>query len=132
MQWLLMRYKFDTGAPVIVLGVTLEGEDIEKKIDMVLDTGATYTMIPWDIADVLGYESGISKELMPMVTASGVERAPLITVKSLNVLGVTAHNIKTIVHDLPEKSCVDGLLGLSFLRGFKVCLDFQEGILEIE
>ena len=127
-----MRYKFDTGAPVIVLGVTLEGEDIEKKIDMVLDTGATYTMVPWDIADVLGYEPGISKELVPMVTASGVERAPLITVKSLNVLGVTAHNIKTIVHDLPEKSYVDGLLGLSFLRRFKVCLDFQEGVLEIE
>ena len=68
-------------------------------------------MVPWDIADVLGYEPGISKELVPMVTASGVERAPLITVKSLNVIGVTAHNIKTIVHDLPEKSCVDGLLG---------------------
>ena len=127
-----MRYKFDTGAPVIVLRATLEGEDIEKKIDMALDTGATYTMVPWDIADVLGYEPGISKELVPMVTASGVERAPLITVKSLNVLGVTAHNIKTIVHDLPEKSYVDGLLGLSFLRRFKVCLDFQEGVLEIE
>ena len=52
--------------------------------------------------------------------------------KSLNVLGVTAHNIKTIVHDLPEKSYVDGLLGLSFLRRFKVCLDFREGVLEIE
>jgi aspartyl protease family protein len=127
-----MRYKFDTGAPVIVLRVTLEGEDIKKKIDMALDTGATYTMVPWDIADVLGYEPGISKELVPVVTASGVERAPLITVRSLNVLGVTAHNIKTIVHDLPEKSYVDGLLGLSFLREFKVCLDFQEGVLEIE
>ena len=127
-----MRYKIDTGAPVIVLRVTLEGEDIEKKIDMALDTGATYTMVPWDIADVLGYEPGISKELVPMITASGVERAPLITVKSLNVLGMTAHNIKTIIHDLPEKSYVDGLLGLSFLRRFKFCLDFREGILSIE
>ena len=127
-----MRYEFDTGAPVIVLRVTLEGEDIEKKMDMALDTGATYTMVPWDIADVLGYEPGISKELVPMVTASGVERAPLISLKSLNMLGVTAHNIKAIVHDLPEKSYVDGLLGLSFLRRFKICLDFREGILEIE
>jgi len=35
-------------------------------------------------------------------------------------------------NNLPEKSYVDGLLGLSFLRSFKVCLDFREGVLEIE
>jgi len=67
-----------------------------------------------------------------MITASGVEKAPLIALKSLNVLGMTAHNIKTIVHDLPEKSYVDGLLGLSFLKRFKLSLDFRNGILELE
>lgn len=35
-------------------------------------------------------------------------------------------------NNLPEKSYVDGLLGLRFLRSFKVCLDFREGVLEIE
>ena len=60
------------------------------------------------------------------------ERAPLINLKSISVLGKGVDNVQTIVHNLPEKSYVDGLLGLSFLRRFKVCLDFQEGILEIE
>jgi len=41
-----MRYRFDKEAPIIVLRVTLVGEVIEKKIDMALDTGATYTMVP--------------------------------------------------------------------------------------
>jgi len=127
-----MRYRFDTEAPIIVLRVTLVGEEIEKKIDMALDTGATYTMVPWDIAEVLGYKPELSKERVPMITASGVEKAPLIALKSLNVLGMTAHSIKTIVHDLPEKSYVDGLLGLSFLKRFKLSLDFRNGILELE
>lgn len=67
-----------------------------------------------------------------MITASGVEKAPLITLKAVDVLGRRAENIKAIVHDLPQESYVDGLLGLSFLKNFKVCLDFREGILEIE
>ncbi len=99
---------------------------------MALDTGATYTMIPWDIAEVLGYDPGASKDRVPLITASGVERAPLITLKSISVLGKDADNVQTVVHNLPEKSYVDGLLGLSFLRRFRVCLDFQNGVMEIE
>jgi len=35
-------------------------------------------------------------------------------------------------NNLPEKSYVDGLLGLSFLKRFRLYLDFQAGILELE
>ena len=128
----MVKHKIDPEAPVIVLSVTLEGGGVEKKIEMALDTGATYTMIPWEVAEVLGYEPAVSKDRVSMVTASGVERAPLINLKSISVLGKGVDNVQTIVHNLPEKSYVDGLLGLSFLRRFKVCLDFQEGVLEIE
>jgi len=127
----MVKHKIDPEAPVIVLSVTLAGGGVEKKIEMALDTGATYTMIPWEVAEVLGYEPAVSKDRVSMVTASGVERAPLINLKSISVLGKGVDNVQTIVHNLPEKSYVDGLLGLSFLRRFKVCLDFQEGVLEI-
>ncbi|MCL0066073.1 retroviral-like aspartic protease family protein [Dehalococcoidia bacterium] len=127
-----MRHKIDPDAPIIVLSITLQGEDAEKKIDMALDTGATYTMIPWEIAEILGYNPGASKERIPLITASGVERAPLITLKSISVLGKGADNVQVVVHNLPEKSYVDGLLGLSFLKRFKLSLDFRAGILELE
>ena len=89
-------------------------------------------MIPWDIAETLGYEPAYSKQKVGITTASGTEKVPLITVSMISVLGKDARDTPCIVHDLPETSHVDGLLGLSFLRRFKVCLDFQEGILEIE
>ena len=41
-------------------------------------------------------------------------------------------DIACVVHDLPETSRVDGLLGLSFLKKLKLYLDFQAGILELE
>ncbi|MBU2445459.1 MAG: retroviral-like aspartic protease family protein [Bacteroidetes bacterium] len=127
-----MKCRLDIQESVIPLKVRLEGEREVKKINMALDTGATYVMLPWEIAEVLGYEPELSKERINMITASGVEKVPLITLKVVDVLGKRAENIKAIVHDLPQESYVDGLLGLSFLKNFNVSLKFREGVLEIE
>ncbi len=98
---------------------------------MALDTGATYVIIPWDVAELVGYKPELSKEKTTMVTASGVESAPIIELKSISVLGKKAFNIKAIVHDLPPKSYVDGLLGLSFLKNFELRINFKKSELEL-
>ena len=82
---------------------------------MTLDTGATYTMIPWDIAEAIGYEPAYSKRKVTIITASGVEKAPLIVVDRISVLGKEARNVECVVHDLPEASRIDGL----FLKDLK-------------
>jgi len=122
--------RFDPEAPVIVVYVTIKGQVVETA-RMTLDTGATYTMIPWDIAGVLGYEPERSRERVDMVTASGVERAPLITLESVSLGGEEVERVQALIHDLPPRSYIDGLLGLSFLRNFRLNLDFKEGILEL-
>ena len=128
-----MELKFDPKSSIIVITPTLVGiNGKKKKIDMALDTGATYTMIPWDVAEALGYAPELSKERIELITASGVEKSPLITLNSLSVLQKNAKDVKTIVHDLPPKSYVDGLLGLSFLRNFEIRLNFKKGVLEID
>jgi len=128
----MVKHNFNVHSPIILLEPKIEGIEEVRTLKTALDTGATYVMIPWEIAEILGYEPELSKERINMTTASGVEKVPLITLNSVSVLGKKAENIKAIVHDLPPRSYVDGLLGLSFLRNFKLCLDFQKGILEIE
>lgn len=126
-----MKLRFDPESPIIVVTPTIIGINGRRKVDMALDTGATYVMIPWDIAAMLGYSPELSKERVELVTASGIEKAPLITLSSVYMLDKKATNVKAIVHDLPQKSYVDGLLGLSFLRNFEVRLNFRNGTLEI-
>ena len=121
----MMVHTFEREAPVIVIDVTLYG-DGRKKLEMALDTGATYVMIPWEIADVLGYRPESSKERITLVTPSGIEKVPLVTVQSVSVLGKSANDVKAVVHDLPQRSYVDGLLGLSFLKNFRLAIDFRE------
>lgn len=126
------KVSFDPQSPVIAVDVTLEGQkQAKRRIRVALDTGATYLMIPWQVAEALGYEPEKSKEKVSLITASGVETAPVIQIKKVKFLGEHLENVPAVCHDLPPKSYVVGLLGSSFLRHFKVTIDYPNGILEI-
>ena len=73
----------------------------------------------------------LSKEKVTLITASGVETAPIIQVKKIGFLGENIDNVPVVCHDLPPRSYVVGLLGASFLRHFKITIDYRKAILEI-
>ena len=123
--------RIDKTASIIVLRPLLFGPAGKCRVEMALDTGATYTMIPWDVAERLGYRPGTSATRVAITTASTIEKAPLITLERVRVLDVEAQKVMVVVHDLPPKSRVDGLLGLSFLSNFNIHLLLRDGLLEI-
>jgi len=127
----MTKINFDKGTSVIVVDVYVEHKGRQKKVRMALDTGATYMMIPWEVAESLGLEAEVSKERIDMITASGIEKVPLEKLDNVSVGTCEAKNVKAIIHDLPPKSYVDGLLGLSFLRNFHLHINFTEGIFEL-
>ena len=80
----------------------------------------------------MGIDTIFSKKHVDIVTASKIEKAPLVSIDAISVTDKTEERVDVLVHDLPKNSYVDGLLGLSFLRNFNIYIDFKEGILEIE
>lgn len=101
---------------LVVVDVELAGPQRTRILRMALDTGATYVMIPSDVAEVLGYDpADPSHRRMAITTASGTVSAPLITLEQVGCLGVQVANVEAVCHDLPPESAIDGLLGLSFL-----------------
>lgn len=128
----MSRIDFNPDEFGIVIFTTLSHDDVKRRLKMVLDTGATYCMIPWHIAEELGYKPALSKDFVSVNTANGQIHTPTISVESMTVLGKTVKNCDMMVHDLPETSRVDGLIGLSFLKHFKLTIDFIKGILELE
>jgi clan AA aspartic protease (TIGR02281 family) len=123
----MTKYSFDPEDPVLALYVEIKGDKRKAKPKLALDTGSTYTMIPWELAEFLGYEPHLCKERVRIITASGIEKTPLITLESVGILDKTATNIKAVVHDLPPESYADGLLGLSFLRKFRFVWTSKKG-----
>lgn len=97
-----------------------------------LDTGSTFTIIPWKIAEILGYDPALSKDKTPITTASGNEVIPLITLERIEALGIKREKVKVGCHDLPPQTTVNALLGLSFLRNIITKLDLKEGFLEMK
>ncbi|MBI3324575.1 MAG: retropepsin-like domain-containing protein, partial [Candidatus Omnitrophica bacterium] len=108
---------FDLRLNVVVLRVRLEGRGRRYAyLRMVLDTGASMTIIPWDAAEALGYDPARTKRRVRFMTGSGMEAAPVLTVKTMEASGVRINRVPVLCHDLPQRSLVDGLLGLSFLK----------------
>lgn len=50
---------------------------------LALDTGATGSMINWDVTVLLGYDPASTEERIQVTTGSGVEFAPRIVVKKI-------------------------------------------------
>ena len=127
----MTKMRFDPASFGIVLFTTIGHDDVKRRLKMVLDTGATYSMMPWHVAEELGYDPAFSKNRMSINTANGQIHVPIIKIESMSVLGKIVKNCEMLIHDLPETSHVDGLIGLNFLKHFLITIDFNEGILEL-
>ncbi len=125
----MAKVEFNPEASVIIVPAELENDGLSIYSYLVLDTGATYTMISWEIAKRLGLKIERVRKTVRFNTASGEVVAPLIKMDEISIMGVKAKNVEVIVHNLPVSARVDGLLGLSFLRNFNIQINFKEGIL---
>ena len=125
----MMRVQLEV--PIILRRVRINGPAGVREIDVILDTGAVYTVIAWDVAKDIGYDPAVSERRMPIVTANGVIEAPLITVQSVELVELRVEAVDVVCHDIPEIAGIEGLLGLSFLQHFRTLINYTTGVLEI-
>lgn len=122
--------KFDPSDLSIILDVDIKAS-LPTISRLALDTGASYVMLPWKLASGIGITINPTNTTQVM-TATTVETAPRIRIPEMTVLGKTVKNVEALIKDLPPQSHVDGLLGLSFLKHFKITIDFKKGLLTLE
>ncbi|MEW6201733.1 MAG: retropepsin-like aspartic protease [bacterium] len=85
--------KINLTTPIIVK-VKIEGTLDFREIDVILDTGARYTAISWEVAKDIGYDPAISEKRVSIVTANGVIEVPLINVKSISLKELKVENVE--------------------------------------
>jgi len=125
-----MKIRFDATQGLIVIPTRLYGSQGDTIVRLALDTGATGSMINWDVAVLLGYDPASVKERIQITTSSGVEFAPRIAIKKVQIMGRSLENFLMLCHTLPPSATVDGLLGLDFFRGERLILDLRAGIVD--
>jgi predicted aspartyl protease len=94
---------------------------------LALDTGATGAMVNVGLLTAVDYDPSLVPDRVQVTTGSGVEYAPRISVSRIKALEQERFNFPVLAHTLPPSASVDGLLGLDFLRGQELNVDFRTG-----
>src|SRR3989338_4284936 len=126
------KYPIRADLGIILIEVSLISKS--RKIiplKMVLDTGATITTIPIEAAIAIGCDPTKSKRRIEMITASGIEYAPVVTIPKVEMFGFGVKNVDVVCHNLPHQSIASGLLGLNALKNFNILIAFLKNILEV-
>jgi predicted aspartyl protease len=105
---------FAADGDLIIVEALLTGPRQTMPGLFVLDTGAMFTTMTPELADLLGYSARDGIKRARVHTAIGSEEGYLLRVAALEALGVSIPSCPVHVFDLGHED-IDGLLGLSFL-----------------
>jgi predicted aspartyl protease len=122
-----MSIRFNRTEGLIIVPVRLWGKRGSGVLPCALDTGSTDTLISAAALDALGYDLVNAVDHVQLTTASGAQLSPQIVVQKLRALGNDRQYFPVLGHTLPSSAGVDGLLGLDFLRGLSLTVDFRAG-----
>jgi len=93
--------KFNTKENTILVGWSLSNRGSIFDAKLVLDTGASLTIISWSVANILNLNPSVAKNTVEFYSASGKIEAPLIKIDELRVQNSVVKDFEIIVHDLP-------------------------------
>ena len=97
---------------------------------LMLDTGATYTVLTRQTAQDLGITGLNHLPKHSFLTPGGPISSPVTTLKSIRVGTVEAQNVAVAID--AEGHLPLGLLGMTFMRHFKVTVDQAQGQVKFE
>ena len=127
-----MSVPFASAEHLIKVQVHLASPSVETAVILALDTGAEMTLVNRDVIEYLGYDLSTASENVQITTGSGVEFVPEISLTRIDALDHEYRAFPVLCHTLPPSATVDGVLGLDFLRGKRLVLDFRAGIITLD
>jgi hypothetical protein len=118
---------FEAKTGLILVEAEPSGPTGRAGATLVLDTGATSTVLNVSLLRSLGYDPDAATEFARMATGTAIGTVPRLMINRLSALGKHALGLRVLAHDLPAEAAVDGLLGLDFFRDLLLTIDFRAG-----
>jgi predicted aspartyl protease len=122
-----VSFAFDPHRGLLLVQAELLGPSGTGILSLALGTGATATMVNQSRLMQLGYDPAAAPNRLQVTTGSGVEFVARIVLEKIAALGQERAGFPVLCHTLPPSAGVDGLLGLDFLRGQILTVDFRSG-----
>jgi hypothetical protein len=123
----MSAYGFNARVGPVFVDAEITGPAGNAVLKLMLDTGATTSLINPSALVSLGFDPDTSARRNPMTTGSTIELVPIVVLTRLTALGQHRFGFPVIAYALPTSPTLDGLLGLDFMRGQVLALDFRAG-----
>ena len=128
-----MSVAFNPIQGLVLFPATLSGPSGTHVAQLALDTAATETTLSKRLLRLIGcYSNGISYPTARVIMGNGVVAVPQVTVNMLETLGQQNSDFVVQAHTLPPGLPMDRLLGLDFIRQYRLVVDFRTGFVVLE
>lgn len=128
-----MTFEFNADLPFIVVnGAYSTGAGkVVSILRLLLDTGASSSVVkPTALAGLSDLKARTGR-FHRVETAGGVVTAVEVRLPALFALGQMHEEFRVSVFNFGSETEFDGVLGLDFFRGKRLCLDFRRGEIEL-
>lgn len=127
----MIPFSLETEESLILVPTIVEDEEVS----LVLDTGASHTIIDLTKLLIIGYRLSDSIGTVQFETAKGVVDAYVFKIKYLKALGHTKTDLKICSYDFLGNSVlseIDGVLGLDFLNNTELWISFKKFLIDLK
>ncbi len=127
----MSTYPFNPKQGLILVEAQATGPNGTADLKLLLDTGATTSVIKLKTLIYLGFDPGHPMRRVQMTTGSAIGTVPVFALTRFSALGQHRFIFPVIGYGLQTVFGVDGLLGLDFLRDQVVTIDLRTGQIAI-
>lgn len=118
------RIRVESAGSAMVVPVRINGRTVAP---FLIDTGASYVLLPSHVALEAGLSIGPDTRKMRFQTANGIVEQPIVTLDSVELGSARVGQVAAAISDGMEV----GLLGLSFFNRFTYQIDAAAGVVTL-
>ena len=122
-----MSFLFNSSTGPIAIDASLSGPLGQADLRLILDTGATTSLIRSPILIAVGYDPDASPDRVQVAMGGGIQLISRVVLNRLSALGQHRLGFPVLSPSILPAAGIDGLLGLDFLRGTILTIDFRAG-----
>jgi predicted aspartyl protease len=126
------RYRFKLWQNLIIVRAAIESEHRFRVAQLMVDTGSSKTVLPWEKLEDLGYDPAVTRERHQIFTVDSMIVVPQVRLQGLYCLGKMRENFPVLCHTFPFSPYAEGLLGMDFLRAFDISIHVRRGYIKVE
>lgn len=95
--------------------------------DALIDTGATFTVIPPEVSEFLELDVAPGRARVGLVTASGFIEAPVRILDAIEIGGFRVELLPVVIHMIPDPAPIKVLIGMNLVQRAKLEVDGKAG-----